>query len=680
MLREWRYRLEKGRPHLILLVGLLLLIIAISVVGGLLVYALGAGDSASTSIWWTFLHVTDPGYLGDDSTPGKAILGTIFTILGMVTFMAGLVGILTSLITSGLIGLREGGAPIAFRQHIVIVGWNARVFTLVTDLLHADDNHKIAILARLEKSDAEQQLEKRVFNPIELEQGSKAAHGARGQVVYRQGTPLVDHDLNRVAAAHATRFILLATNTKMADRAADVSQIRSLYSIERSHIEGSCSSNRFNTVVELASDQLRSHAFYSLRIDPRLDAWVAYYEEQLEKHGRRSFLPKPGAAASSNDMTAVNTDQIVSRVIVQCALQPFLSVVYEELFSFRGKELILWQPDQQWHDIWADMLALQVEKRTVFLARHMANGLVIGKVSERSFSFDPADWSELNHDSQYVVLCDKQFWSEKPNNTQCEDEFAGLCQLESPTHGNRYRVLVLGLNRRFPLIVEQFIDYAEQRDGTSLTIDVVALEDEMSLTQLPAEIELNFRKADFTDWSVLGELLETEASYNTIVLLGEDTQIDDPEVDARVTLALVMLRAYQDDDTWSKTLEGVNIVAEVHDPRNRDILKQVKLVGDVVVGDEYVSGFIAQMCIDHRLEELCRELLDYGNCEIYTRHFSAGDGAVCFGDLINTSAKSGEMAIGFLKQTDGAGMLPILAPALDTQLSVDDLPLVIARD
>jgi hypothetical protein len=152
MFKEWRYRLEKGRPHLIMLVGLLLVIVGVIVLGGLIVYASGIGETLRESLWWTFLHVSDPGYLGDDDTPVTAVFGTLFTILGMITFVAGLIGILTSLITSLLISLREGGAPIAFSDHIVIFGWNSRVFTLLADLLHADGEHRIALTRLRQRS------------------------------------------------------------------------------------------------------------------------------------------------------------------------------------------------------------------------------------------------------------------------------------------------------------------------------------------------------------------------------------------------------------------------------------------------------------------------------------------------------------------------------------------------
>ncbi len=679
MLNQWRYRLEKGRPHLLLLAGLLLLLIGLSVVGGFVVFITGTGGNLWDSIWWTFLHLSDPGYLGDDDTPISAILGTLFTVLGMIIFVAGIVGILTSMIASGLKNLHEGGAPVAFSDHIVIVGWNTRVFTLVADLLHASTRHQIAILAPLVKEDAEKQLERRVFDPIAQREGRRAAHIARGNVVYRQGHAGVDHDLNRVSAGDASRFILLAEQSGVSVRAVDVAQIRTLYSIERAHVSPDAGAKRFATVVEFTSEQFRSHAFYAMRVDPRRDAWVNYYEEQLEKRGLRSYLPVPGELKSLNDMTAVNPDQIVSRVLVQCAVQPFLSGIYDELFSFQGREMFLWQPDRNWQDVWHRMLEQSPASRPVFLSSRMQEGLVMGIFRDGEFSFDPADWSALDDNTQYLVLGDQQAFSRRPLEG-VDDSYPANCGLSVPSATPDSRVLILGVNRRFTVVIEQLADYIEQYAGHRLTIDVLDENDLPDVATHTENINLNLHRGDYTSWETLGSLLEEQPAYDSIILLAEDLHIDDPEVDARVTLVLVMLRAFRDDFHWQEKLEHTSLVAEVRDPRNRNILRQKQLAGDVIVGDEYVSGFIAQICVDPRLEELYREILDYGQYEVYARDVATHEAGCAFGSLVQACAERGETAMGILQKQADDSMVTLLAPGMETIVGEGDQALVIARE
>lgn len=677
MLNQWRYRLEKGRPHLLLLAGLLLLLIGLSVVGGFVVFLTGTGGGLGDSIWWTFLHLSDPGYLGDDDTPISAILGTLFTVLGMIIFVAGIVGILTSMIASGLKNLHEGGAPVAFRDHIVIVGWNTRVFTLVGDLLHASKAHQIAILAPLVKEDAEKQLERRVFDPIARQEGRRAAHIARGNVVYRQGNAGVDHDLNRVSAGEAERFILLAEQSGPSVRAVDVAQIRTLYSIERAHQNPDAKDRRFATVVEFSSEQFRSHAFYAMRVDPRRDAWVNYYEEQLKKRGLRSYLPVPGELKSLNDMTAVNPDQIVSRVLVQCAVQPFLSGIYDELFSFRGRELFLWKPDRSWREVWKTMLEQAPVERPTYLASRMQQGLVVGIYDNGQFSFDPGAWRELDEGAPYLVLGDKQSFSRRPLSRPAES-YEATCAISAPSETPDSRVLILGVNRRFHVVIEQLSDYIEQYAGYRLTIDVLDEHELPDVSPHTEHIDLNLHRGDYTCWETLGSLLEEQPAYDSIILLAEDLHIDNPEVDARVTLVLVMLRAFRDDYHWQEKLEHTSLVAEVRDPRNRNILRQKQLAGDVIVGDEYVSGFIAQICVDHRLEELYREILDYGQYELYARDVATHEAGCAFGSLVQACAERHETAMGILQKQPDGSRITLLAPGMETVVGEGDQALVIA--
>ena len=52
---------------------MLILVVLVATVAGLLARALAPGfDSAADAIWWAFLRLTDPGYLGDDQGVAKA--------------------------------------------------------------------------------------------------------------------------------------------------------------------------------------------------------------------------------------------------------------------------------------------------------------------------------------------------------------------------------------------------------------------------------------------------------------------------------------------------------------------------------------------------------------------------------------------------------------------------------
>ncbi|MCC5878416.1 MAG: hypothetical protein JJU03_00765, partial [Idiomarina sp.] len=64
------------------------MVVIISVVGGVLITAFhGPEEVYSENIWWAFLRLTDPGYLGDDEGAFKRVISTVLTVLGYVIFM-----------------------------------------------------------------------------------------------------------------------------------------------------------------------------------------------------------------------------------------------------------------------------------------------------------------------------------------------------------------------------------------------------------------------------------------------------------------------------------------------------------------------------------------------------------------------------------------------------------------
>ncbi len=99
------------------------LIVMVAVLGGLAAWALTSNfESPATAIWWSFLRLTDPGYLGDDEGVALRIVSTIVTVLGYVLFMGSLIAIMTQWLALTIRKLESGLTPIAMENHFVILG------------------------------------------------------------------------------------------------------------------------------------------------------------------------------------------------------------------------------------------------------------------------------------------------------------------------------------------------------------------------------------------------------------------------------------------------------------------------------------------------------------------------------------------------------------------------------
>jgi hypothetical protein len=154
-----------------------------------------------------------------------------------------------------------------------------------------------------------------------------------------------------------------------------------------------------------------------------------------------------------------------------------------------------------------------------------------------------------------------------------------------------------------------------------------------------------------------------------------------------VLLGLGVLRSIHSDPGMKGMLQGSSVVAEILDRRNRDIIHDARWITDVVISNQYVSRFIAQVSIDSRVEDVYRELFDFADREIYARDMAeyTGEGAGAeprFLDVFAIAAARGEMAIGYTREPRAADFAErpyVLAPDAEQVLDQPEKLLVIAE-
>src|SRR5690554_1393099 len=79
-------QLVKGAGFQLLVVGFFLGLI--SLIGGMLVVPQGGEfDDPGSAVWWAFLRLTDPGYLGDDVGAWQRVVSPLLCLVGAVVFV-----------------------------------------------------------------------------------------------------------------------------------------------------------------------------------------------------------------------------------------------------------------------------------------------------------------------------------------------------------------------------------------------------------------------------------------------------------------------------------------------------------------------------------------------------------------------------------------------------------------
>ena len=187
------------------------IVLAVSVVGGLMVAGTGGFDGPADAIWWAFLRLSDPGYLGDDQGLYVRAVSTALTVAGYVLFLGAMIAIMTQWLQTALLRLEHGLTPIADKNHFVVIGWTTRTPKLVQELLLSNERvrlflrrrgaRRLNVVVMAEEVDLARQQDLR-------DEVGKAYRAS--SVILRSGSPLRVEHLRRVAALDAAALLVPA--------------------------------------------------------------------------------------------------------------------------------------------------------------------------------------------------------------------------------------------------------------------------------------------------------------------------------------------------------------------------------------------------------------------------------------------------------------------------------------
>lgn len=241
------------------------------------------------SLWWSLNQVLPlRGFERMYHATGVVLVYAFFlSLMGLVVF-----SVLISLINNTMLGrieaLRRGETPVLERDHVLVLGWNNKVFTVLRQLARLEPGIKVVILAPREINYMQEEL--RVTGILR----------ERITIILRSGIPSNRNELERVAMDHASSIIILSTD------ADDSESIKSM-------------------VLLAAKDDWPGRV-------PALTSEIAH-EQNYE-------LAK---IASRDRLQIVSSAKVISKVIVQTIRNPGLSAIYHELFSPQGNSIYVQQ-------------------------------------------------------------------------------------------------------------------------------------------------------------------------------------------------------------------------------------------------------------------------------------------------------------------------------------------------
>ena len=612
VLRGLRYRLLLAAA----------IVLAVAVVTGALVAGLDTGFAdLGEAVWWSFLRLTDPGYLGDDEGVARRAISTVVTVLGYVLFLGLLIAILTQWLNQTIGELESGVTPVAASDHVVILGWTHRTPTIVSELLrtrarvrrflerHGARGLRIVILSERVDPARIQELRERL-----------GSLWNDRRVLLRAGTPLrIDH-LERVAFREAA--VLILPGADFAERnpeAVDAEAVKTLLSVSM-HAAG-------------AVPPLAVAEFYD---------------------GRRAAVAR---RAYAGEVEVLPADDIISRIIVQSVRHPGLFSVFAELLTLdAGNALYVRQIEGQAGARFGDLHST--------FPKAILLGIVHPGDPKPALHPDP---ETVLQDEDLLVFIARSFEDCALRAARQESLPAATAPWPPDSHERRC-VLILGWSRKVPALLQEFARYGSD----AFEVDVVSLtpleQREKALARhgaSRASDHVRQIEAGFSDPDVL-EGLEP-GRYDNIVVLASEWQAEEKQADAITVFTYRMLRGLLPEEG-----RRPEILVELMDEENQFLFQRDQ--EDVIVSPMWVSYLLSQVALRRELAAVFEELSRPWGAQIVFRpalEVLAVGGPVRFEDLERAAAARGEIALG-LRLGRGADAGLALNPDREAEWTLAD--------
>ena len=548
------------------------------------------GEGFWDAAWWSTMHIFDPSYVSQDygANTSIVVLGFVISLLGIILF-GGVVGLVSAGVMSRLEKLAEGRSPVLESGHILILGWNDKIFSIL-DLF--EDHHKLVTIVILSGH---------AISTMQDQMRSERGRIRRIQPILRSGSPTNLSELERMSFRDAYSIIVLADESNANPDGRDTGTIK--------------------TLMLLASNLSKAAP------RPKMVAEIEH-PENLDVAG----------IASQRSISLVCPSQILSRMIVQATRQPGLSHVYSSLLSFVGNEIFIQpQPGCTGRRLGESMF-------------DFPNAILLGTSSMEERDGRPYFCHHINPgkdrivgESEWIILLARGRVVYQPDpNAKIDPEILPPEPRSFPS-GN---ILILGWNDKIFSILQEFDTFLKA--GSSITIaapyppqEASALLEEKLIRPL-VNATLTCVQTNYTHVAKLDALLS--GTFDTCIILA-DASSGGSDPDARAIVTMLLLRDFERRHPDRRLKQ---VVVEVLSAANSELLHQ-HCQTDIVISPRLISMLLAQISQQLMLERVYADLMNAHANEIYLKsvtRYSVNPSACTFADLMRGAAKLNELAIG----------------------------------
>ncbi len=536
--------------------------------------------------WESLMRAMDAGTLGGDSGWPFRAVMLIVTLAGLFVVSA-LIGVLSTGLEGRLDELRKGRSVVLEQEHTVIFNWSPSIFDIISELVIANESRKRPRIVIMSDKDKVE---------MEDEIAAKVPNTKNTRIICRSGDPTDLHDIGIVNPQTARSIIIVSPEEEDAD------------------------SRVVKTILALVNDPARRAEPYRIAAELR---------EQ-----RNADIAR---VVGGSEVQLVLADDLISRIMVQSTRQPGLSAVFTELLDFDGCEIY-------------------TTEQAALVGKSFGDAMLAFDDSTLIGLCDPAGVVTLNPPMDTPIVAGAKAILIAEDDDKIALTSADLGTGDNAVRGadlppaRAERVLLLGWNRRGPIVAHELSRYVAPGSTLTVAADTPSLADDVAGIVLPGtDLTIDLQRIDTSQAAEIAAL--HPASYDSIIVLGYSDDMAAQSADTRTLVTLLHLRRLAEQA--GRTL---GIVSEMIDVRNR-ALAQVTRVNDFVVSNKLVSLMLAQASENEYLEAIFADLLDDEGAEICLRpafaYIETGR-PVRFADVVLAARARGEVAIGHRRSVVGA--------------------------
>jgi len=546
------------------------------------------------AFWQITMRAIDTGTVAGDTGWSFRIVGFLVT-MGGIFITSALIGVLASGLEGRLNELRRGRSRVLESGHTIILGWSPQVFAIINELAFANRNlskrdRPASTGQRGRRSACVVILADRDKLEMEEEIQTKAPNTLGTRIVCRSGNPLDPDELQIVNPEQARAIIILSPGGPY----PDMPVAKTLLALTRHR-------------------ERRTHPYHIVGAVHRLS--------NLE------IVRMIGGQEAQVFMV----DRLIAYIIAQTCRQTGLSSVYSELLSFEGAAIYFREIPALVSMTYGD--ALYRFENSTLIGLHYRDGT-----------------SRLNPPADTIIQPGDQVMAIAGDDDAIQ--LSGLTNLDInpqvfhdslPIPVPFDHLLILGWNRRAPIILEQLRHYAPP--GSQVRVFAPYPTEQMQADCGGADyhpIQVTFEQGNPIDRPSLEQLMES--SYPFVLILSPTDAADIQLADAFTMVTLMHLR-----HILAQTDRNFSIVSEIMDVRNRELM-EVTGADDVIISERLIALALTQIAENKHIAPVFVDLLTPGGAEIYLKpivDYIRNDSPVNFYTVIAAALRKGETAIGY---------------------------------